>query len=87
MRYFEMLGWLGLRYFAAPALRPIVPGLRKASAPATQFKVAHHLPACRDGFPPDAPPVNIPHMDYILPIETHNAIVEAAYRKRGFTAE
>ena len=26
-------------------------------------------------------------MDYILPIATHNAIIEAAYRKRGYTVE
>lgn len=26
-------------------------------------------------------------MDYVLSVETHNAIVEAAYRQRGFTAE
>ena len=26
-------------------------------------------------------------MDYILPVATHNAIIEAAYRKRGYTAE
>lgn len=26
-------------------------------------------------------------MDYVLPVATHNAIVDAAYRKRGYTAE
>jgi ureidoglycolate dehydrogenase (NAD+) len=26
-------------------------------------------------------------MDYILPVHQHNAIIEAAYRKRGFTAD
>ena len=25
--------------------------------------------------------------DYILPVDQHNAIVDAAYRKRGFTAD